>query len=424
MEPRRICALLIASDCFLSTRWIPSELNVADGPSRRWEHLRTGNAAGRASEEKRLQSINKKAYPPRSINARTANPAFSRQDLAEEEETDPSETSSPEEPRGQGQSESPEGEDTYGSSTLRRSDRPGKAGGDSFCGHGLCTQDARPESLCQTEATQHEVSGEIRRGMLLVSQQHLHSRRRVPRRKQVLGSSGRLKPRLWPEGHASSYSNTTSGVVQSGSTPDQATNPMEHGGSHRDEDDIPGPAAAGLGCLVDVHCIPQTRRGFASSQKRRGKTHSRAAPSCDSTASFGKTRNLQGGTVRRDNSAGLSSAAVVGQCAQQGASDRNLSLPDALHRNGQSLEEGTARPGAGFSSQRVVPAAALRTQSRSFPSTADHAGDQTSRPLVLRHTAGGRLNQEFFNLPLKIQGEVLKLERQFAREGQRLFTPR
>ena len=37
---RRVACLLLATDCFLAVRWIPSELNMADGPSRRWERLR------------------------------------------------------------------------------------------------------------------------------------------------------------------------------------------------------------------------------------------------------------------------------------------------------------------------------------------------------------------------------------------------
>lgn len=37
---RRVASLLLATDCFLAVRWIPSELNMADGPSRRWERLR------------------------------------------------------------------------------------------------------------------------------------------------------------------------------------------------------------------------------------------------------------------------------------------------------------------------------------------------------------------------------------------------
>ena len=42
---RRIACLCLAADISLSVRWIPSELNIADKASRRWEKQRIANAS-------------------------------------------------------------------------------------------------------------------------------------------------------------------------------------------------------------------------------------------------------------------------------------------------------------------------------------------------------------------------------------------
>ncbi|CAK9013540.1 unnamed protein product [Durusdinium trenchii] len=63
---RRLCALLLCTDSVLSPRWIPSELNVADKGSRRWEPHRKKDAAGRAWEKSKLERVDEFCYPTRA----------------------------------------------------------------------------------------------------------------------------------------------------------------------------------------------------------------------------------------------------------------------------------------------------------------------------------------------------------------------
>ena len=60
---RRLCALLLCADSMLSPRWIPSELNVADKGSRRWESQRKRDVAGRAWEKIQLERVDSVCYP-------------------------------------------------------------------------------------------------------------------------------------------------------------------------------------------------------------------------------------------------------------------------------------------------------------------------------------------------------------------------
>ena len=63
---RRLCALLLCTDSVLSPRWIPSEVNVADKGSRRWEPHRKKDAAGRAWEKSKLERVDEFCYPTRA----------------------------------------------------------------------------------------------------------------------------------------------------------------------------------------------------------------------------------------------------------------------------------------------------------------------------------------------------------------------
>ena len=49
---RRISCLLIATGSILNCRWIPSELNIADAGSRRWESIRSGKTVAKQSDQR------------------------------------------------------------------------------------------------------------------------------------------------------------------------------------------------------------------------------------------------------------------------------------------------------------------------------------------------------------------------------------
>ena len=140
---RRICSLLLATNCQLLCRWIPSEVNVADKPSRRWEHLRTGNAVGSGSGVK--HQIDQACYPNRTRDAKGTYPAVSwnhQEEGAAGEEV--SESQAYDSPEGNTGSESC---CSTRSPTLQRSDQLGATRGVTPSGAGLCQEDQRFEDL-------------------------------------------------------------------------------------------------------------------------------------------------------------------------------------------------------------------------------------------------------------------------------------
>ncbi|CAK9044550.1 unnamed protein product [Durusdinium trenchii] len=79
---RRLCALLLCADSMLSPRWIPSELNVADKGSRRWESQRKRDVAGRAWEKIQLERVD-------SAGRRPADKAKTRAEIARQRSDPP-----------------------------------------------------------------------------------------------------------------------------------------------------------------------------------------------------------------------------------------------------------------------------------------------------------------------------------------------
>ena len=271
---RRLCALLLCTDSYLSTRWIPSELNVADKGSRRWEHLRKQHVVGRASEKQELQRINQQCYPARSGQHDSGQ--IARSPLPQKEERQGVDDALRQEACREGKNSSSRGGPENGSTSLQGTDTPGAFGSLRGCRTGLHTENGGLETIFEDAEAFVEGSQELGRGLHQISQRHLRAGRRVPRRVQVCGRSERCIPRLWPEGHVAADGSSLAGLGKGRSSEDTAAPSMGTSCQPRHEDEEARPHAASTGDLDNVHCLPEARRVSGHSEGRPGEADAEA----------------------------------------------------------------------------------------------------------------------------------------------------
>ena len=242
---RRLCALLLCTDSVLSPRWIPSELNVADKGSRRWESQRKRDVAGRAWEKIQLERVDSVCYPTR------AGKPDRRQAASSARQETPSckgaQDSLRQEAGRQGQDSSRDSETEIRSSSLQGTDKPGATSSVGSSGERLHQKDQRSEILCTTEQDFPSKCEELGRGLHLVSEQHLRAGRRAPRGLKVCGGGQRRVPRLWPQVSTASNDQSTSGLDKDRSSEDQTTSALGVGRRHCNEDAGTKAAPCGLG---------------------------------------------------------------------------------------------------------------------------------------------------------------------------------
>ena len=156
---RRLCALLLCTDSYLSTRWIPSELNVADKGSRRWEHLRKQHVAGRASERQELRRIHERCYPTRTGQQDHGQAAFGP--LSPEEERQGFDDPLRQEACREGKDSSASGGQKNGSTPLQGTDELGAIGSLRGCRPGLYTKNRGLETILEDAEVFFEGSQEL-----------------------------------------------------------------------------------------------------------------------------------------------------------------------------------------------------------------------------------------------------------------------
>lgn len=379
---RRICALLVATDSFLSTRWIPSEYNIADKGSRRWEHLRREHAAGRSQGEERLKKIYERCYPGRSQEsgvedfrtgqASCASPKFQ------------AETRGVEEPKGEGREAGATSSAEDRPSQVCGSDQSGEISSITSSCPGLCQKDSRFPKFCQDTKTQVETNHEVRRSLLLVSKQYVRPGSGPSRRHKALGCSYGRVPRLWPQECPAQVKTCPPRMAKGGSASHEASNSLAAGGGHGHEDGVRSTAECCTGSLDDVHGLLAAQRVSESSKKRPGETNSRAPSPCYPSASLRKTRSFQSRAVRREHTTGLKRDAMVGDSTRASELPGSLSARSSVQPSGVALEEGIDKLRPSSRSLFVVSAEACGSITRSTASPEIGSGGQAEGPVGIR----------------------------------------
>ena len=387
---RRVACLLLATDSSLAVRWVPSESNIADKPSRKWEALRKQDAFGRTKTRQR-EEILERCYPTsgNKYGSRDwlchADP-FARQgsgatDCQEKEKSGSSVS------RLHGEQKevpSTDSEREIRSSSVSRANSIGEACSIPSSSHRLLEEDPGVETVCNKVENQIDSEIQIRHGLLQVCQQHVRTRLRLPGWNKDAGGNHRQLSRLRPSAHVVPNKTGFARVAKGGPTTDSSTSAMAS-----DCFDGVGSFAyeakdSGSGNLVDVHSIPSPRRSAGPAQGRLDSTYARQSSLLTPPASCKARCAVQGGAVRRISHAGLSNFAVAGTSATEAGNPSNLSPGHLLRPPGKILEACAHQDRTGAVSRGPLPTATLRTQLRSSTAATVPIGGEATRSLGLR----------------------------------------
>ena len=308
---RRIACLLLAANCTLTSRWIPSEWNVADHGSRRWEAERKLEQSEKRKQQDFKETI---LYPNRhGAQEQRALKAFLAGSHGEESREDDTKLIATD-TAGQDSSrktrkESGHGKEPSTSSSVQRSNPLGTDGslpsGCSRLSHSLQgVPRLQPCSKIQPEERE-----ELRQGLHRVSQLLVHRRQRSFRSKQVLRSSTRCQPRLFRQAVFTPKSQKFAGMVK--------VRPGQHSASTGLGPCslvVPGNASKRFVPAMpsnppDVHCLLAPRGSSKPERRRSSRFKDRVGSHCHKLAPFRETGNLQGGADRRDRSSGFQGVA-------------------------------------------------------------------------------------------------------------------
>ena len=384
---RRVACLLLATDSFLAVRWIPSERNVADRPSRKWEHLRREDALSRSQKDKIKEGILDVCYPCGSTghssgwfrHAHLDGPDPQERDWQQETKSGESHSrthSAPEDVEA-----AAEGRSSRRWSTLSRPDSARDNGGFKTCGDGLSEEDHRAEAVCQKREAESDKEVQLRLGLLQVCQQHVQPRLRIPGRVKDFGRHHRQLSRLRPSAHVVPNPQGPSRLAKSGATTDQAPlavaldSDTMHGASAQES------AHHSLGPASHVHSLPQTRGNFGCPKGRPHPSYARQSSLCTAASSCGSRSAVQGGAVGRVSDVGLTTPAMVGKRLTESGLPPNISPGPQLRPCGEELEMGAEEGGLSRKSCSVIPDETFRAQPRSSPKTAVVARSQAARKM-------------------------------------------
>ena len=222
----------MAADISLSVRWIPSELNIADKASRRWEAQRKANASIRTTSSQ-YHETGHIAFDEfhRGFGGQVD---FSGDDRSGEEEKEHGKQRSSSQDTIRENSLQVRGEEAeIRSSTLPGADHSRETGSVSSGGCGLQQKNARVEDICIEEQASHDQE-ELGRGLLQVCEQFVRSRVRPPRRKQNHGGSYRQPPRLFPSTYAAADKESFARLVKGGASVHAASSAVARPGEAMD----------------------------------------------------------------------------------------------------------------------------------------------------------------------------------------------
>ena len=373
--------LLLATDCFLAVCWIPSELNMSDGPSRHWERLRAEDVETWAQQEKSWQRILKACYPDGPQRHHSSKIA---------------------------------------STSLQSSEGGSKVSGSDPLEMLAVSTPVAVDYICRVQELKAAAKNPNRK-----SNFDLVCRSKFVNHMFELGFD-------YQDG-----TNTMAAIIDA--YPDFAPKHMLHrtrralqgwhkaepqttvatASSHVHGDDPCGKEDQRSFHSVDVHSLPEAGRALRSPASGLGTADAGLPIFCHPSSCSCPTAAVKGGTVRQVADAGLSIASMVGSGAADSSNSSDLPDRPDLRQAGEGLEVHSHEGGTPEQSCSAVSTASLRSKFRPATKTpksleVKQRGRWSSDTSVKRYEAHARISQEFHLLPEEVQRRCVELKKGFS----------
>ena len=375
---RRLAALTLCSNSQVCYRWVPSEWNVADAGSRRWEALRVNHAEGRSVRSK-AKEVRAKIDANRSlfgepgagsapsqgtgISSKERQATFGRRESSREDFQEGSIHSG-----------------SHATASLSRTVSAGAGSGDPSSGARLPEEVHGVRGICEEAATTPSWSEEVGRGLSVLSQQRLRARLRPVRSQQVLRRGPRRAPRLWPQGHPPSLQKVLERLASARSGQDTTAAPLGTGSPHRNRHVASKSSSSGRAGAVDVHHV---HAAWGGSQREKGGPYP-SQPQLQALQpqplSRFQARALKDGLSRREHSPRLSPSSLARRCSSSAGSKKRLCLAGGDGNTTQRpVGSHTTADRSSWKPLRAVPTSALGAESRPSDKSQEHVGSQDER---------------------------------------------
>lgn len=376
---RRIACLLLATSSSLSCRWVPSEWNVADGGSRRWEHLRLGKTDARKEGHEKTKNHGREANTCSWDKSRLSSGKESKtchsSDFAGFRQTKPSRQKNRIHEAGSSHRE------------VQGSVIPGTECDFIGGSYGLSSQNAHLQTVRESGEAEYLGREQIRSCLQQISERAFLRRKRHRRSNKVFGSFNRQQARLFPQGEPPQVEEIVARMAQVGSRSNTTTNTLgshRRSGAHHAEQ----PASTSRLCSpTDVRCIPEAWRGPAVEAAGLDSSNIGASASCLESASIGANGVFKDGSIRRESHFGFTCNTMDGpdtsnnsEACQQFSADVSHRLPPPSRCLGSFV-------GATGSRKRICSAISdqtLRSIIRSVAQKSKSSGGQKAWPMVER----------------------------------------
>lgn len=396
---RRLAALLLASSCTLASRWIPSEWNVADHGSRRWEAERKSQAASQKQAQEVREAL---LYPRRGSSVERGAPQTARARRAQRSSEAAHSLLSAKilarkEQRGEAAEEGQSlGADAFQPS-LSRADLFRADGSLASGGNRLSDAVSEVPQVLPVPKLGPGKSQELRQCLERISQRHVCRRQRHQRSNQSLCSLHGRQPRLFSQVQSASKPPKSSRLDKTGSRKHSASICLACCVAAESGAEPTRKTPRSIGACPDVLGLPEARRGHQDQGRRLGLGKFRAGTLSHQPSPSRKAGSFESGTLRRDNPAGLPHHAKFrtddGKISNRrsAASSSGIGIPSSEKRLGRADD-------LGGSSQRlhgVVSAPPFRTLSRQTAQREIPARGQKTWPM------GKRLFSETLRGPCK-----------------------
>lgn len=336
---RRVACLLIATSSSLCCRWIPSETNVADAGSRRWEYLRTGNAdvknrsknseADDQGEEQFHQAGVQDVGAFKCGNEKVESSKSEKNRLSSRKEPKACHTTTVACQRSRGQSSEEAGiqAGVHSSSPFSGTEFSGRAGNFARGGSRLSVSHPDIQELCKEGEVEHKGPVEFRQVLGSLSERALRFRMRRRGGNKVFGGGHRCRARLRPQEQPPKIQTLLAGVDEIRSRSNQTAHSMGVGGIGGISDDERKRGTSSIACVSDVRGISSSRRSSSTQARRFGDADSSSPILLSEPSSVRTAGDIKGGAIRRKRGLGLSNNSMVGLSTQGPTSQK----PQRLH---------------------------------------------------------------------------------------------